>query len=202
MKLKSSTFLIVRLAVIALVAVILPSCASIQDRWTAAEGVHERDPFSGLWAGTWTSSRRHDEGGCLRCVMTPVDINRYRADFEAHWKIFSTTYALLIDGHRSGNRFTFSGTHELPRIFGGVYHFSGTVTPTRFSAEYRSCYDDGHFEMRRPVEKRCLVEKCPVTNRCRVEKECLGKRECPVEKRCPLEKLCPAKWFAKFPWNR
>jgi hypothetical protein len=41
------------------------------------------------------------------------------------------------------------GVIPVSPIFGGDYHYDGTVTPNRFTLRYDSKYDAGTLEMRR-----------------------------------------------------
>jgi hypothetical protein len=45
------------------------------------------------------------------------------------------------------------GTHELPKVFGGVYHYVAWISADRFTARYTSTYDRGRFEMTRQLTK-------------------------------------------------
>jgi hypothetical protein len=132
------------------VAVFLAGCAGFDQRWAAAPAPSARDPFVGRWDGRWTSEKRPGEGGRLRCVFTQLDARHYVADFHANWKIFASEYAATFDTVRHGRQLDFEGTHTLPAIFGGVYHFAGRVTPTKFTTNYDSSYDRGTFTMERP----------------------------------------------------
>src|SRR6202012_2942199 len=95
------------------------------------------------------SEKRPGEGGRLRCVLTRVDAHHYDAAFLANWKIFSSGYTARFETVRRGGELDFEGTHTLPAIFGGVYHFAGRVTPDRFTTNYDSSYDRGTFILSR-----------------------------------------------------
>jgi len=130
-------------------SVFLPACGSITPEWNRARTA-AADPFAGQWDGKWSSAKRPGEGGQLRCVFTPVDPTHYRAAFEAHWKVFKTSYSADLETKRHGKQLAIQGTHLLPAVFGGLYRYHGVVTADRFFANYDSSYDRGTFEMTRP----------------------------------------------------
>ena len=43
-----------------------------------------------------------------------------------------------------------NGEADLGKLAGGTYYYEGRITPTHFPSTYRSKYDHGSFELRRP----------------------------------------------------
>jgi hypothetical protein len=125
------------------------SCSSFDSHWRAAS-VRGGDPFAGRWDGTWHSTRGTHHGG-LQCVFTQVDASQYRADFKAHWQIFAGDYSVVFETKTHGRELRFQGKQDLGGLGGGVYTYTGTVTPERFQARYDSSYDTGVFELKRPL---------------------------------------------------
>ena len=129
------------------------SCGAIgfQRAWSSFTPVGELGGMAGRWAGTWRSEWNGHSGG-LRCLMTPVDEDRFRADF------FSTYAALLyfryqtvfrvVDRRDGAQRF--EGEQDLGQAIGGVYRYEGAVEGDVFRATYRAENGDhGVFEMQR-----------------------------------------------------
>jgi hypothetical protein len=150
------TFLFSRIP-LALSMFVLVGCASFERDWKAAgarDQTSSSEPFSGRWDGRWTSAKHRTKtgyaGGRLRCLLTKVDDRRYEARFKANWMIFASSYRTMLEVERRGRALHLSGEHELSPMFGGVYKYTGRVTPERFSATYDSSYDAGTFEMQRP----------------------------------------------------
>lgn len=155
-------------------ALLVGGCAGFDRQWASAPKASARDPFVGQWDGKWTSSKRPGEGGRLSCVLAPVPLIQceheggsgttvingyarppvnpgcYEAAFHAHWKLFTSNYTALFHTEKSGRVLLFSGYHDLPAIFGGKYEFEGRITPEHFTAKYKSTYDFGSFDLRRP----------------------------------------------------
>ncbi|MNC88362.1 hypothetical protein D3C83_41680 [compost metagenome] len=91
--------------------------------------------------------------GRLRCVLirSGDNTNNYTAHFRAtYWKIFRYSYKAEFPFELSGSEWHFRGDENLGWLAGGVYHYEGQVSATNFSSTYRSKYDHGTFEMRRP----------------------------------------------------
>lgn len=145
------------------------ACSSYEGKWKDAGHAERffgngyvarpRDPFVGRWEGRWTSNRHRTRdgyaGGRLRCIFRKVDDRHYEARFKANWMIFASSYRTVLDAERRGGVLQLVGEHRLASVFGGgVYKYSGRVTPERFSARYDAAYDSGTFEMRRPESGR------------------------------------------------
>ncbi len=77
-------------------------------------------------------------------------------DYDAHyhatfWKIFRSSYRVPLKVDRTAGRFTLSGESDLGLLSGGVYTYEGEATPESFFSTYKSKYDFGTFEMKRPT---------------------------------------------------
>lgn len=114
-----------------------------------------QSPFDGRWQGRWTSQRHRApfsskmEGGDLKCIFTKIDPYRYRANFRAEWLLGANQYLAELYGKQRGNMLHLHGEIPVSRVFGGAYHYDGTVTPNHFVLNYNSNYDTGTFEMRK-----------------------------------------------------
>lgn len=107
--------------------------------------------ISGPWEGRWLSDK-NGHTGRLRCIMTATGTNGYNAHFHAtFWKIFRASYQVPFAATNAGTRFTFTGESNLGKLAGGTYTYAGSADPSNFSATYRSKYDQGTFEMKRPA---------------------------------------------------
>jgi hypothetical protein len=143
-------------------ALLLGACSSFEREWKEAVArpapvvAGRPDRFAGAWDGQWTSERHRlpsgeASGGRLRCIFTRVDDAHYRAKFYADWLIFSSGYETTFLTEQRGDVLNFRGEHDLGAIFGGVYRYTGRVTPQRFQADFVSKNDQGRFEMSRPA---------------------------------------------------
>lgn len=130
---------------------LLSGCASRFNRaWREAGKRPTGDLLAGRWDGSWRSEKHKGSGGRLRGVMIPVGKDRYRAEFKAHWLVFSSTYTVDLRTQMRRGELHFQGEHDLGRLYGGIYSFIGRATPEHFRASYDSSYDRGIFEMTRP----------------------------------------------------
>lgn len=149
-----------------LVAGLLAACSSFDTRWNAAaDGKNGATRWDGRWAsGTRKETDGSPHGGRLRCVLErpasmkeptsvtddPVkqDPHRLSAYFHANWLIFSGNYEVDLKPV-PGKPHAYSGTHDLPPMFGGTYRYAATITEDHFSACYSSSYDRGTFDLHR-----------------------------------------------------
>lgn len=154
---------LLRLALV-LMAGLLAACSSFDAHWKdAAEGKNGVT----RWDGRWTSGTRKEtdgspHGGRLRCVLEPVvsaksskvvaghfpkePPRRLNAYFHANWLIFSGNYEMILEPV-PGKPHAYSGTHDLPSLFGGTYRYAATITDDHFTACYTSSYDRGTFDL-------------------------------------------------------
>lgn len=65
-------------------------------------------------------------------------------------KVFSASYAVEHRVAATKDGFTFSGDQILSGIGGGLYHYEGKGTSSEFCATYRSRFDRGVFQLKRP----------------------------------------------------
>lgn len=115
---------------------------------------YPQSPFDGRWVGVWTSERHRGlsgkpASGELRLVLTKHDPYKYRAFTRARWKLFTTDYQVMLDGHQRGGVLHLHGQETISPLFGGTYRYEGTVTPDQFTMRYDSRYDSGSVELRR-----------------------------------------------------
>ncbi len=150
---------------LALMAGLLTACSSFDVRWNDAAGKGGATRWDGRWAsGTREETDGSPHGGRLRCVLEPTAIeNKSKASdphlrketprplsayFHANWLIFSGNYELDLKPV-PGKPHAYSGTHDLPPMFGGTYRYAATITEDHFSACYSSSYDRGTFDLHR-----------------------------------------------------
>jgi hypothetical protein len=128
-------------------------CSSFNKEWKAA-GKSATPPrgIEGRWAGEWRSEK-NSHHGALKAVITQTSPTTYRAHYRATYKkILHFSYVATLNGSRSNNVVTLEGQSDLGKLAGGIYTYKATATPTEFRSTYKSKYDHGHYELRRPAE--------------------------------------------------
>ena len=130
---------------------LLCGCSSFNRDWrqTAAQPTG-RDSIEGRWEGSWISEVNGHHGK-LRCLLTHQTEDRYQARFRATYARvlrFSYTVPLAFQSHEGG--WEFNGEADLGKLGGGVYYYEGRVSTTNLHSTYRSKYDHGTFQLRRP----------------------------------------------------
>lgn len=140
---------LLRLAVLALVVILLPSCGSdFRAAWKKAPA---STGVEGKWAGTWLSEANGHHGK-LRCVVGRSQEAQSREFFyHATWKsILSGSYKAMHNVQRQKDgTYTFKGEHKMPDWAGGLYHYTGTIKGDDFNASYKSSMDHGTYTMKR-----------------------------------------------------
>ena len=137
-----------------LLAVSIAGCSSFGSDWkkAATQPLTGQD-LLGRWQGKWVSEvNGHD--GDLRCIVTPMEYGRYRAQYHASfWNVltFEQVVPLTVGDEREG-RLYFTGEADLGWLCGGVYQYEGHLDKTRFYSTYRSKNDHGYYEMIRVRE--------------------------------------------------
>jgi hypothetical protein len=151
-------FVLVLLGLLALCS----GCSSFDTRWKAAA----TSPTVERWDGRWTSEHHKTSsgspmGGRLRAVTEPGAGQDLAAHFHANWLIFASDYKITLHPKTAGpgrkDEREFSGTHELPKIFGGTYQYEARLIGDRLTARYTSTYDHGTFTLQRVhLSKDCF----------------------------------------------
>jgi hypothetical protein len=138
-----------------LLASLTVACSSFDQRWKEA-GLG-KDGMT-RWDGQWKSGKNlYPDGayhhGRLRCVLAPQPDKKLNAYFHANWLMFSGNFDLTLRpvkaGPRRQNAGEYEGTHELPAMFGGLYHYRAKVSGDHFKADYTCSIDQGIFELTR-----------------------------------------------------
>ncbi len=139
-------------ALVILIATFLTSasgCRSYNARWEQAAAA-PADGIAGRWSGTW-SSHTSSHGGGLRCIVTRVDDDAYRAHFHATFKLlfipcgFQQAVDLVVSEVEDGWS-RFEGGADLGWPWGAFSH-EGRANAERFESAYTSKFDRGVFEM-------------------------------------------------------
>lgn len=124
-------------------------CSSFNHDWRKATPVAP-DSIEGRWEGSWISDVNGHHGK-LRCLLTREEDSRYRARFRAtYWKVFRFSYAVPLEFHPHDTGWELNGEANLGKLAGGVYYYEGRASLTNLYSTYRSKYDHGRFELRRP----------------------------------------------------
>ena len=151
-----------RIAFIAAALLLVTGCSSFNSEYkTALNKPIPTDDISGPWEGRWLSDK-NGHTGKLRAVLRPKSGDEYDAHFHAtFWKIMRSSYRVPLKVDRTAGRFTLSGESDLGLLSGGVYNYEGEATPEAFFSTYKSKYDHGTFEMKRPTTPAQPAETPP-----------------------------------------
>ena len=132
-------------------------CSSFNREWRdAAKQTAPTTGISGRWEGRWHSDANghHDK---LRAIITAAETNRFDVKFDAafkHWLTLFITihagYTVQMEASISTNGVAFHGSENLGFLAGGLYTYEGRSDATNFFSTYKSKYDWGAFEMKRP----------------------------------------------------
>ncbi len=127
-------------------------CSSFNREWRkAAQTAVAPDSMEGRWQGRWLSDA-NGHNGKLRCIVSRREDGETAARFRATYKkVLNFSYTVRLKAELQGSVWHFRGEEDLGKLAGGVYHYEGTATLTNFHSTYRSKYDHGVFEMKRPV---------------------------------------------------
>jgi len=140
-----------RIALLATTILLVTGCSSFNREYkTALSQPIPASDISGPWEGRWLSDK-NGHTGKLRAVLQQTGANEYDAHFHAtFWKILRASYRVPLKIDQTAGRTALSGESDLGLLSGGVYTYEGEVTPTTFFSMYKSKYDHGTFEMKRP----------------------------------------------------
>lgn len=154
---------LLRLGLVLGAGILLSACSSFDAHW---KGAAQGRNGATRWDGEWSSGQKVYANGAyhhgrLRCVLEPVaaekssagskrppDRGRVNAYFHANWVIFSGNYDMVLEPV-PGKPGQYSGTHDLPAIFGGTYRYAATITDNHFAATYTCSIDRGAFDLHR-----------------------------------------------------
>lgn len=129
-----------------LFAPLTANCRDFGERWTPSASP-DPDGVGGRWEGEWVSSVSGHRGR-LRCVIDPVQPDRWRLYFRAEYaQIFRACYSTDFTVAEANGRWTFSGGSNLGALAGGVYEYSGHETRDEMICTYRSSKDHGEFRL-------------------------------------------------------
>lgn len=125
-------------------------CSSFNREWRRA-GDHPpvQNSVEGRWEGTWLSDADHHHGKLL-CLMTHETNSLYKARFKATYAgilKFGYTAYFEMEPHAALG-WEFNGEAKLGAF--GTYYYEGRATPTNLTSIYKSQYDNGTFNLRRP----------------------------------------------------
>ena len=148
---KSSCCSIADLAAGIILLLATTGCATFNSEWKRAAATPvPADDIIGRWGGSWLSDKNGHHGR-LRCLVARLDEHRYRARYKATWwKVFRFGYTVTMQAEKSDHVLRFEGEADLGWLAGGVYRYDGQATPASFFSTYKSKYDHGTFQMKRP----------------------------------------------------
>lgn len=136
-------------SVLLLVATSGVGCSTFHRQWSQARKLPSNG-LEGAWDGRWISDL-NGHNGRLRCVIEPISNTQCRAKFKAHyWGILRFRYSVVLDLTTKDGTTTFKGDANLGYLAGGNYSYEGSSTSTEFQSTYKSRYDHGRFELKRP----------------------------------------------------
>lgn len=142
--------LVPSLALLALM--LLSGCSTFSRDWKAAAAKPmPANSVEGRWEGKWHSDHNGHTGG-LRALVTKLESGQYEARFHATYAVvlsFSST--VNLDVRPAGGLQQFSGSADLGKAAGGLYHYEGKASGTNFFSTYKCLSDHGTFQMTRPT---------------------------------------------------
>jgi hypothetical protein len=140
-----------RIALLVTMVLLVSGCSSFNSEYkTALSQPIPTDDISGPWEGRWLSDK-NGHTGKLRAVLRETSAGEYDAHFHAtYWKVLRASYRVPLKVDQTGIRTTLSGESDLGLLSGGVYTYEAEATTTAFFSTYKSKYDHGTFEMKRP----------------------------------------------------
>ena len=124
-------------------------CSTFNRDWKAAAG-QPAEGVAGRWEGKWHSDHNGHSGG-LRALVRKLDNGQYEARFHATYAtVLSFSSKVDLDVRHTGAEQTFTGTADLGKAAGGVYHYAGKASETNFFSTFKCPSDHGTFQMGRP----------------------------------------------------
>jgi len=105
--------------------------------------------LTGSWTGRWEScSTSHN--GVMKADICRIDPAHYRVAFSGRFfKVVPFRYTVTLRVvEDTPKRTTLAGSHDLGRMF-GVFQYTAVADSQCFTANYRSCEDQGRFVLSR-----------------------------------------------------
>jgi hypothetical protein len=126
-------------------------CSSFNREWRdAGKKPMPTNTITGRWEGRWISDV-NGHNGVLRCIISGAEDGACEARFRAtYMKVLKFGYTVPLSVVQTNGVWRFHGEEDLGAMAGGVYCYEGRATATDFHSTYRSEYDHGTFQMRRP----------------------------------------------------
>jgi len=157
---RNGTFACSPVCLAAFAALLLCGCSTFNYEWrmTAKKPVPTND-ITGPWEGRWISKATgHNDR--MRALISKVDPNHYDVKFHAAYKSETIKWITVYFGYTvhmetkpaANGIVEFHGAENLGVLAGGVYTYDGRADATNFFSTYKSKYDHGTFEMKRPKE--------------------------------------------------
>jgi hypothetical protein len=144
-----AVFLSIIAAAVILAGGIPARAASFKTDWnTALQSAPAANSIVGAWEGEW-KSKAHHVSGPLRCVITDLGNGKYQARFHAQFHWFHFTYTAQLVSEKTAQGAMLKGEADLGWM-GGVYKYSGPVSPTKYVSTYASPVENGVLELARP----------------------------------------------------
>ena len=123
--------------------------ASFKSDWKAAvQQQPSTNSIVGAWEGKW-KSKKHNVSGPLRCVITDLGNGNYQARFHAEFHWFHFTYTAKLTAEKTDAGTVLKGVADLGWM-GGIYHYQGPISPSKYFSTYVSPVENGVLELARP----------------------------------------------------
>lgn len=157
---RNRTFTIRTFLLVCFAALALCGCSAFNYEWRqATKKTTPAHDIIGRWEGHWIS-KVNGHNDKLRALITKVDTNHYDVKFHAAYKSESIKWITVHFGYTvhmgakpgTNGVVTFQGSENLGALAGGVYTYEGYADPANFFSTYKSKYDRGTFEMKRPKD--------------------------------------------------
>jgi hypothetical protein len=151
MPLPTTTLLLIAAALV-LAGGCSPQFQSDWKRTEAAEvpGRPPADHLSGRWKGSWKSDKS-GHGGGLRCIVTRMGDETYKAHFNAtYMMMLRFSYSMDMTADVRDDVTYVSGAEDIGKSYGGVYEYEGQADGRTFRLNYKTNSDYGHFSLKRP----------------------------------------------------
>ena len=142
------------LTLLGLAGFLLSGCSAFNYEWRqAAKTPTPTGGITGRWEGRWISEANgHNDQ--LRALITVVDTNHYDVKFHAAYKKWITVhfgYTVRMETKPGAMEVVaFQGSENLGALAGGIYTYDGHADATNFFSTFKSKYDHGMFELKRP----------------------------------------------------